>query len=176
MSLLIGWAEESLVPSKKVDLAGQFFERISEYVESEISVTAMAVESDGEQMIIASADVVSLPLGLINIAREKFSKICPGVDPRKLIVGATHTHTSMKLSASDGKTTIATAVSVLKEFLPEGKDYTKLVEADDTVLTIEEGNELVTDKIALAAKNAWENRKEALYTNEFGRAAVGMCR
>ncbi len=177
MSLLIGWAEESLVPSKKVDLAGQFFERISEYVESEISVTAMAVESNGEQMIIASVDVVNLPLGLINLAREKFGKICSGVDPRKLIVGATHTHTSMKLSdPAGGATGSATAVSALKEFLPEGKDYKKLVTADDTVMTIEEGNEFVTDKIALAAKNAWENRKEALYTNEFGRAAVGMCR
>ena len=38
------------------------------------------------------------------------------------------------------KTGLDTAVSVLKEFLPEGKDYTKLVEADDTVLTIDEGN------------------------------------
>ena len=28
--LLIGWAEESIVPEKKVSLAGQFFERISE--------------------------------------------------------------------------------------------------------------------------------------------------
>ena len=175
--LKIGWAEESLVPSKKVGLAGQFFERISEYVESEISVTAMAVESNGEQMIIASVDVVSLPLGLVNLAREKFAKICPGVDPRKLIAGATHTHTSLQLSdpAADlgGFTT---AVSVLKEFLPEGKDYKKLVTADDTVLTIKEGNELVTDKIALAAKNAWESRQEALIANEFGRAAVGMCR
>ena len=31
--IFIGWAEESLVPDKKVSLAGQFFERISEYVE-----------------------------------------------------------------------------------------------------------------------------------------------
>ena len=40
----IGWAEESLVPDKKVSLAGQFFERISESVESEICATAMAVK------------------------------------------------------------------------------------------------------------------------------------
>ena len=52
MSILIGWAEESLVPEKKVSLAGQFFERISQYVESEISVTAMAVEKGQEQMIL----------------------------------------------------------------------------------------------------------------------------
>ena len=28
--LLIGWAEESLVPEKKVSLAGQFYERVSD--------------------------------------------------------------------------------------------------------------------------------------------------
>ena len=50
--LMIGWAEESIVPDKKVDLAGQFFERISEYVESEITVTAMAVQSGDEAMIL----------------------------------------------------------------------------------------------------------------------------
>ena len=37
--ILIGWAEESIVPDKKVDLAGQFFERISEYVEKPITAT-----------------------------------------------------------------------------------------------------------------------------------------
>ena len=52
--LLIGWAEESIVPDKKVSLSGQFFERISEYVESDISITAMAVEADGEQVEISS--------------------------------------------------------------------------------------------------------------------------
>lgn len=43
MRLLIGWAEESIVSVKKVCLEGQFFERISECVESEISAIAMAV-------------------------------------------------------------------------------------------------------------------------------------
>ena len=57
----IGWAEETLVPEGlKISLTGQFFERISEYVESEISVTAMAVEADGEQMIMVSADLKDL--------------------------------------------------------------------------------------------------------------------
>lgn len=179
-NLLIGWAEESLVPDKKVNLAGQFYERISDYVESEISVTAMAVESDGDVMIIASADVVSLPLSLVELAREKFARLTNEVDPKKLIVNATHTHTSMKLSSRFAThqmkgSAIGTA-KILEEFLPKGKLYTPKVTADETVLTVEEGNELVTDKIALAAKKAWDNREEALYANEFGRAAVGMCR
>ena len=179
--LYVGWAEESLVPEKKVSLAGQFFERISEYVESEITVTAMAVEADGEQMVLVSVDVVSLSEGIIAYAREKLAKLTSEVDPSKVIMSATHTHTSLKLSGREsliGKagSTIGNAAAILEEFLPEGKSYTKLVQEDDTVLTAEEGTELVTDKIALAVKNAWENRKEALYANEFGRAAVGMCR
>ena len=39
---LIGWAEESLAPDKKVSLAGQFYERISDHVETEITATAIA--------------------------------------------------------------------------------------------------------------------------------------
>ena len=73
--LRIGWAEESLVPDKKVSLAGQFFERISEYVESEISATAMAVEADGDCMIMVSCDLTSLTFALVKRAREILSDI-----------------------------------------------------------------------------------------------------
>ena len=38
----IGWSEVSITQKKKASLAGQFFERISEYVETPITVTAMA--------------------------------------------------------------------------------------------------------------------------------------
>jgi hypothetical protein len=173
--LLIGWAEESIVPKKKVSLAGQFFERISEYVESDIGVTAMAVESGEEQMIIASVDVTSLVEEIFLLAREKFAKLTNEVNPSKLIICATHSHTSVKMGLKTDKNSRGT-VDILEEFLPEGKRYKTLVTTDESVLTPEEGAQLVTDKIALAAKRAWDNRKEALFTNEFGRVAVGMCR
>lgn len=181
MKLMIGWAEESLVPDKKVSLAGQFFERISEYVESEICATAMAVETDGEQMILVSVDMEGFPEVLVNLAREKFAKLTGEVDPRKLIIAATHAHTSMKVSgrgtaiSKSGKEVDARA-AMLEEFLPKDKLYVSHVTTDDDILTPEEGTELVTDKIAIAAKRAWDNRAESYYTNEFGRAAVGMCR
>ena len=176
--ILIGWAEESIVPEKKVDLAGQFFERISEYVESEITVTAMAVESEGEQMILVSADVVSVNGHVLECAREKFAALTDEVDAKKLIVCATHTHTSMRLSCGNSENTfkVNKAAEILNEFLPEDKRYTKLVTMDETVITPCEATEFVSDKIALAAKRAWDSRAEAFYTNEFGRVAVGMCR
>ena len=178
--LYVGWAEESIKPEKKASLAGQFVERISDHVESDITVTAMAVESDGKQMIFASLDVVDFGEEQIKIAREKLMAITNEIEPRNLIICVTHTHTSLVIASSRDQdstgSTISSAQKILNEFLPEGKEYTPNVTADDTVCSPLEALELVTDKVALAAKKAWENRKEALYTNEFGRAAVGMCR
>lgn len=178
--LLIGWAEESIIPEKKASLAGQFFERISEYVESDITVTAMAVEADGNQMIMVSVDIVSMTEGQIAIVREKFAKLTSEIDPRKLIVCVTHTHTSLVMAGRQAKSKTGAMVSptalILEEFIPADKAYVRKVVPDETVCSPEESLELVTDKIALAAKKAWDNRKEALYANEFGRVAVGMCR
>ena len=41
----IGWSEVDITPKEKISLAGQFFERISDEVESELKVVAMAVEN-----------------------------------------------------------------------------------------------------------------------------------
>ena len=178
--LLIGWAEESIVPEKKVNLAGQFYERISDYVESEITVTALAIESDGEQAIMVSCDLVSLSEELLALAREKFDAYGIDFDSKKIIVNVTHTHTSHKAvvptNKEDTKASFGPVVNILNEFLPKDKQYTPLVIPNDEVLTPEQAGDFVTDKIALAAKKAWEARQEALYANEFGRAPIGMCR
>ena len=56
--LFIGWSEVNITPDKKISLAGQFAERISEYVEKPLTATAMAVEAEGEQMVLVSTDLV----------------------------------------------------------------------------------------------------------------------
>ena len=178
--LLIGWAEETLVPKdKKISLAGQFYERISQFVESEITATAMAVESNGEQMILVSADLPGVPEFLMDVAREKLAALAPDVDPMKLIVAATHTHTSHTLAAPVQKPdtySIASTQKILKEFMKGDQEYKALVTADDSVMDPCEATLFVGEQIAKAAAAAWANRSEALYANEFGRAAVGMCR
>ena len=176
--LYIGWAEESLVPDKKISLAGQFYERISEYVESEITVTAMAVEAGDEQMIMVSADLGGIQDFLMELVREKFAKLCKDLNPMKIIIAATHTHTSHTLAApkSARKNPIASSREILAEFMPEGKEYKALVTADDSVMKPADATEFVTDRIAKACADAWASRKEAMYANEFGRAPIGMCR
>ena len=177
--LMLGWAEESLVPEKKVPLAGQFYERISQYVYSPITATACALECGGQEAILVSVDIVSMQKFLIDEIRCRFAELCPEVDPEKLILFATHTHTAMEVRPI-AKTTAGTGLSainrLLEEFFPAGKLYTAKTTEDDSVMSREEAGHWVAEQVALAAKRAWDNRREALYANEFGRAAVGMCR
>ena len=176
--MLIGWAEETLVPEQKIALAGQFFLRVSEYVESEITATAMALESDNEQMIMVSCDLPSMQFFLQDLVRSNFAEICPEVDPRNIILAVTHTHTSHTLSDPNAseESLFSTTKSLLNEFVPEENRYVENIEIDDSVMSSTEATKFVAKQIALAAKKAWDNRAEAYYTNEFGRAAVGMCR
>jgi len=137
----------------------------------------MAVEADGDCMIMVSCDLTSIEQFVLDKTREKFSKMCPNVDPKKVMLAATHTHTSHTLGdpSSDG-VTFSNIKSLMNEYLPEENQYEDLVTPDESVITPIEATEFVTDKIASAAIKAWKNRQEAYYTNEFGRAAVGMCR
>jgi hypothetical protein len=176
--VFIGWAEETLVPDKKVALEGQFYLRVSEGVDSEITATAMAVEADDNQMIMVSCDLAAIMPFLQDITREKFAEICPEVDPRKIILAATHTHSSHTLNdpRGNGGAIFSATKTILNEFVPEENQYIENVKIDDSVISATDATEFVAAQIALAAKRAWENRAEAYYTNEFGRAAVGMCR
>ncbi len=96
------------------------------------------------------------------------------VRPKNLILSATHTHTSIKHTNTAGG--LSPASRTLNEFLPPEKQYTPLVKNDDSILSGDEAIEWLADRISLAAKQAWDNRAEAMYANAFGRAVVGFCR
>ncbi len=169
--LYVGWAEESIIPPKRVMLAGQFYERIAEYIESDITVTAIAVSCGKEQMIIASVDIESLNDDIVSLSREKFKKLTDEVDPCKLIMNATHAHTSVLYTD-----TTPVSSDILNQFLPKDKQCKELVKADKDVISSKEATEFIAEKVALACKKAWDKKKESRYANEFGRVPVGMCR
>ena len=81
--LKTGWAEVSITPEKRIALAGQFAERISEYVETPVTATALAVESGGEQMVICSCDLVSIGENLLQAVRERVRSAVPDLDTGK---------------------------------------------------------------------------------------------
>lgn len=171
--LRIGWAEESFVPQKKVRLYGQFFERISEYVETPVTATAMAIDDGDDHIVICSCDLEGVYLPLMKRVRARLDA-ADGLDPMKVIINATHTHTSLQYIMEEGGQ--ISSLDVLRRYLPADRDYQEKVTADDNVMSDEDATEFLADKVSAAIIKAWQSRKHAYIANAFGRAAVGMNR
>ena len=175
----VGWSEVSITPDKKIALAGQFAERISEYVETPITATALVVEDGREQLIICSCDLISIGENLVAGVRELVSGITDEIDPDKIIISAIHTHTSHTYSRASSKNDNRNAKfrSMLDSFLPPEKQYrAKVSPKGDDFMDEDEALGFLTERIAEAVVKAWNNRRSARYAAGFGRAAVGMCR
>lgn len=177
-SIKIGWGEVSLLPEsgKKVSLAGQFYERITDIVESDITATALAVECGEEIVVFCSCDLPSTSKLLLDKVREILSKD-KNFPLSKVILNAIHTHTSyVYANRSDMVKKFGRSLDVLNKLMPNVK-YEKLVTYDgDDYVKPEEAYELIAEKIAKAIMLAYDNRKEGGYAQGFGRATVGMCR
>ena len=170
----IGWGEVSLVPEgRKVSLHGQFYERISDEVETPISVTALAIECGDDQAIFCSCDLVGTTHKLLLAVRERLSSD-PSFPIEKVMISAIHTHTSMGYARTSDSPD--SALNVLTTLMPDVK-YESLAPYDgEDLLAGVEAFDFIADRIAKAAKIAWDNRAEGMYAAGFGRAAVGMCR
>lgn len=175
MGLKIGWSEVSITPEEKISLLGQFYERISEYVETEITATAMAIDADGAHMVICSCDLEGVGDNLVTAVRERLAGF-DTLDPDCVILHATHSHTSIDYGKKRNLS-LGAPLDVLTRFFPSApREESRVVGAEDGVLRGERALAWLADRIAHCVKLAWEDRKPALYANAFGRAAVGMNR
>ena len=176
----IGWAEVSITPDKKIALAGQFAERISEYVETPITVTALAVTDGEEQLIICSCDLVSIGENLVDDVRKSVKEKAPDIDTDKIIISAIHTHSSHLYTQSKIKGGMSVSgekfKKILDSFLPPEQYQVKISAKGSDFMDSDEALEFLTEKITKAVITAWKNRKPARYAQGFGRAAIGMCR
>ena len=101
--ICLGWAMEDITPEGPVSLWGQYYERISEYVQSPLTVTALAIESINnnvtEQAIMVSIDLVYMEGNLQESLRTVLNKQLPDFDVQNLILNVTHTHSSFNPGA-----------------------------------------------------------------------------
>ena len=182
MSLLFGWSEVSITPDKKISLAGQFAERISEYVEKPLTVTAMAVDSGDDQMVLVSTDLVGVSYNLVEDVRAKLAGNKLGLDPEKVILSAIHTHTGpvyprgQRQKAVSGAS--ADSKALLKALLPEGRKYVEAANVTDNpeIMQGQEMLDFLVERITRCVLEAWSERAPGSFSNAFGRAVVGMCR
>ncbi len=180
--LFIGWSEVNITPDKKISLAGQFAERISQYVEKPLTATAMAVEAGGEQMVLVSTDLVGVGNNLMDSIRAVLADNTVGLDPNKIMISAIHTHTG---PAYPRKGYVAKEMNIsrssrqlLESVLPADRKYIERASVSNNpeIATGQEIYDLLVERLSKVILEAWNNRAPGSYVNAFGRAVVGMCR
>ncbi|WP_417748614.1 hypothetical protein [Rosistilla oblonga] len=155
--LHIGGASVSITPDQPVALTGQMRTRISANVESEVTATALALESlDGDnvvdQAIMVSCDLIAIREGLLDAVRQRLHDQIPDFDPSKLVMNATHTHTA----------------PVLREGIYELPD--------EGIMRPSEYVEFLADRVAGAAATAWKARQPGQVGWGLGHAVVAQNR
>lgn len=96
--LLVGAASADITPASAVALWGQFHLRISRSVETPLTASVIALESREadrslDAAIMVSCDLCAIPDEVLRLVRADLGKRVPGLDPKKVFLTATHTHT-----------------------------------------------------------------------------------
>lgn len=173
----IGWSEKKLIPDGvKVSLAGQFYERVTNVVETPITVTCVAFDNGDDCALMCSCDLESVGYDLLVKVRENIAKKS-SLPVEKVIISAVHVHTGPDFNGRDLSASATGGLQVLKKFMPPHIKYEQLEETSQTdIFCGDEACEYIANVIADTAIEAWETRKEGFFASAFGRAAVGMCR
>lgn len=101
--IYLGVATADISPALPVALGGQFYLRVAKTAETPLNASVMVIESrQGKQSsdvtVFVTCDLVSIPGELIDMVRNEIRKRIPGLDVTKIILSATHTHTSPVLT------------------------------------------------------------------------------
>jgi len=148
-NILIGWASESITPQRPVALSGQFHVRISKYVHDPIMATALAIETEDEQAIMVSCDLIRIEKPLQDKLRDLVKSKLPELDTSKLCLNGTHTHT---------------APEILESWYPaQGEE----------VMTPSEYTDFLLKRLSDAVIKSWHSRKPGGVSWGLGHAVVG---
>jgi hypothetical protein len=146
----VGWATRSITPDRPVMLHGQMEVRVSQGVENPVTVTALALEGDGEAVIFVACDLVHISESLLSQTRARLKEIQPDFDGSRLIMQATHTHTSLVYEEGAYN-------------LPDGSG----------AMAPPECMQLIVEQAAAAASAAWQARAPGTIARGFGHAVIG---
>lgn len=97
----IGWASRDVTPDRPVNLQGQYESRISKGVKDPLTVTALALSVGSpvrDAVIFIACDRAGVPDVVIEGCRAALRAKLPDLDPGKLVMHATHTHTASDIT------------------------------------------------------------------------------
>ncbi|NNE92672.1 MAG: hypothetical protein HKN23_13580 [Verrucomicrobiales bacterium] len=157
--LRVGSAQTDITPPLPVALSGQFRLRLAKEIESPVMAAVIALEkidADGKQVdqaIMVSCDLVAIREGILERVRGKIGKQnIEGLDPRKIFLSATHTHTAPVMREG--------VYNIPKEGVTTPTEYV----------------EFLAGKVADAVVDAWEKRSAGSVSWGLGHAMVAQNR
>ena len=161
-ALKIGWASTDISTKEPVFITGQFHVRISSGILDPITATALWIDNGKESVCFVSADLISVGSGLLDEVSSVVKKCNPAVPVDKIILNATHTHTS----ANYGRKS-----PVCKGDHTSADPYI----APTSIKTYPSPayRKFLVSKLAHIICKAYENRKEGGFAYGYGFATVG---
>ena len=152
--LYVGTATVDITPERPVALAGQFHLRVSRAVETPLTATAVAIEARQadrsiDQAVMVSCDLLLIADALQKALRGRLRDGAAGLDPDKLVLTATHTHTA----------------PVQREGL--------YPPAGEGVMQPSEYQEFLVGRLAELVTRAWQGRQRGCVGYALGHAVVG---
>lgn len=95
--LKIGWASRDVSTAEPIAIPGHFNLRLSKGISDPTLVTALVIENSQDSVIFLSCDVLGIYRHIAAGIKERLKKTDPAVPVEKLIINATHSHTSATL-------------------------------------------------------------------------------
>lgn len=157
-TLYVGTAEVNITPKLPVALTGQTHVRIAQTVESPLLSNIIAIESRegnriADTVVFVACDMVDIPPAYLEALRKEIKQLMPGFNVEKIIVTATHTHSSP-------------VMDTLFAHYPLPKNITQP----------EEFAELFVKNISRGIVAAWKNKMECSVSWGLSHAVVGYNR
>jgi hypothetical protein len=149
--LKIGWATHDITPLRTAMIHGQKHRRVGSSALDPLTVTALALDggASGDCVVFVSCDIAHPSKPLIRDIRDRLARQNLDLPGDRVIVHATHTHTSMVIE--DG----------FYEY-PGGE-----------VMSPAECEAWVAENAVQAIAEAWITRKQGTLGRAFGHAVVG---
>ncbi|MDO4583683.1 MAG: hypothetical protein Q4D62_06220 [Planctomycetia bacterium] len=154
----VGAASCDITPDRPATLAGQFATRISQGVATPVTANVVAMEwvdaeGKSDYVIWVSLDVAVISPDFSIPMRKAFQEKFPQLEPKKLILSATHAHSTPSLTSRDNYLVRDKGIMALKQYVP-----------------------YVTERTLLAIEKAWESRTAGKYAYGMDFAVVAYNR
>jgi len=160
--LKIGWGKKDVSTDKPVPIPGQFYIRVSQGCMDALQVCALVLDDGDDLVVFLQMDLIAPRWELVDEIRERVHARIPELDPEKIILNATHTHTGPLLERGESLGSWGT-VSTLPH---EGVKITPPGEY----------REFFISQSVDAICEAYENRKAGSISYGYGYAVVAHSR